>query len=580
MNPEPLSDFSTSGGPCSRNSHCKASIVVSAVSSRTGSQASWQPLARSRTARRYGQRPSMAGSGSGMVHGPYRSRVVPMQNVDHPLVVQFPEVAEAIAEVFSLAAGQIREGGLHGGRADARPHAAHEIDGLVASLRWAAMTRTAQDAAPPGNPHASDVPRRPSVPGAKPSCSGRQRPAEPLAAWPSGRSPRHAGGRRARLRAGAAGQASRVSESWQAQGFMDGGGSCFVAIVCGAASARASRFFPRLRWPGSMVWGLANRGSCSANSRRTSAALNSTCKRRFSRFQFRDPQVLRRGCSGGRPRGRGSRRSSAVWSTSLRTRWNIDSLNSQLFTDFGNAPLAGERFQDGFQAASWRAPSPPGVPTDSCRSVCVLVGSWFFSSVNQDLAGRARPSRFRRCQGTTRDTPLYHVGRRRRCKRGLGSRRRRIGRSFVSRLGEACKAAAAFKARATGRRFRFALPAIGVSRLGSGLATGLGCGLRGRLRRGGQADRPLRGPHQRLLPGTVLPQAGDFLLQHRHLVPLAGPPGPRAAVRRPAPGPPRPAAPRGNNAAPTGSGLWLPPLASARRPGPPGSPPPCAARRG
>ena len=51
MKPEPLSDFSTSGGPCSRNSHCRASIVVSAVSSSTGSQASWQPLARSRTAR-------------------------------------------------------------------------------------------------------------------------------------------------------------------------------------------------------------------------------------------------------------------------------------------------------------------------------------------------------------------------------------------------------------------------------------------------------------------------------------------------------------------------------------------------
>ena len=145
-----------------------------------------------------------------MVHGPHRSRVMPMENVDRPLMVQLPEVAEAVAEVLGLAAGQLREGGLHGGRAHARPHVTHEIDGLVAVLDMAAMTRTAQGPGLPGHPHASDVPRRPRC--RAPSQAARPpHAAAPLAAWPSARRPRHARGRHARLHAGAAGRASHAS---------------------------------------------------------------------------------------------------------------------------------------------------------------------------------------------------------------------------------------------------------------------------------------------------------------------------------------------------------------------------------
>jgi hypothetical protein len=52
MKPEPLSDFNTSGGLGSKNSHRRASMVDSADSSNSGIQASWQPLAQSRTASR------------------------------------------------------------------------------------------------------------------------------------------------------------------------------------------------------------------------------------------------------------------------------------------------------------------------------------------------------------------------------------------------------------------------------------------------------------------------------------------------------------------------------------------------
>jgi hypothetical protein len=45
-NPAPWSDFSSSGGRCSRNNHCRARIAVSAAASRTGGRASTQPLAR------------------------------------------------------------------------------------------------------------------------------------------------------------------------------------------------------------------------------------------------------------------------------------------------------------------------------------------------------------------------------------------------------------------------------------------------------------------------------------------------------------------------------------------------------
>jgi hypothetical protein len=80
----------------------------------------------------------------GMVHGPDGSGVMPMEHVNQPLVVQFPEAPEAIAEVLGLAAGQGREGGLHGSHADIRPHGTHQADGLVSQLRVVATTRASQ----------------------------------------------------------------------------------------------------------------------------------------------------------------------------------------------------------------------------------------------------------------------------------------------------------------------------------------------------------------------------------------------------------------------------------------------------
>jgi hypothetical protein len=41
MKPEPLSDSSTSGGPCSTNNPCSAVTAVAADSSATGSHRSW-----------------------------------------------------------------------------------------------------------------------------------------------------------------------------------------------------------------------------------------------------------------------------------------------------------------------------------------------------------------------------------------------------------------------------------------------------------------------------------------------------------------------------------------------------------
>ena len=61
-------------------------------------------------------------------------------------MVQFPDPPEAVSEVCRLAAGQGGEGGLDRGRAHARPHLTHEIDGLVAQPRPAAIARVTQRA--------------------------------------------------------------------------------------------------------------------------------------------------------------------------------------------------------------------------------------------------------------------------------------------------------------------------------------------------------------------------------------------------------------------------------------------------
>jgi hypothetical protein len=67
-----------------------------------------------------------------------------VQDVQKPLVVLPAVPAETGVEALRFAAGQGREGRLHGSQADARTDAAHQADRLVACERMAAVTRTAQ----------------------------------------------------------------------------------------------------------------------------------------------------------------------------------------------------------------------------------------------------------------------------------------------------------------------------------------------------------------------------------------------------------------------------------------------------
>src|SRR5208337_3852313 len=170
--------------------------------------------------------------------------------------------------------------GLHGGRAHARPYAAHEIDGLVPQLWLAAMTRTTQGAG-------LEIILMPAM------CPKGQR---------------------------AAGQAELLRRHILPYALLHGP----VVEVHGMLACIALAFTPGLLgWPAALLelaatsihgWGrflfccnrwrsrfrsravvffpssgaawascdLAKRGSFSANSRRTSAAFNSICKRKFS----------------------------------------------------------------------------------------------------------------------------------------------------------------------------------------------------------------------------------------------------------------------------------------------------------
>ena len=116
---------------------------------------------------------------------------------------------------------------------------------------------------------------------------GRQRPARPLAAGPSARRPRHARGRRARLHAGDAGQASRVSG--MAGAGVHGLGwfvSSLQPLAVTLPRSERSFFFPAPR-PDSLPAACPSRGSSRPTHGGPRPPFNSICKLQVLCFQFR-----------------------------------------------------------------------------------------------------------------------------------------------------------------------------------------------------------------------------------------------------------------------------------------------------